>query len=56
MDDGVGDAKPPGLGQFFDAVGMKPGKQPFPANDIRGRSAQDTIDDLEKISVALVEE
>ena len=55
VDDGVGDAKPPGFGQFFDAMGMEPGKQAFFAYDGRGGSAQHTIDDLEKIAVALVE-
>jgi hypothetical protein len=56
VDDGVGDAKTPGLGQFFDAMGMKPGKQAFLADDVRGGSAQHTIDDRQQITVAFVEE
>ncbi len=55
VDDGVGDAKPPGFGQFLDAMGMEPWKQAFFADDGRCGPAQYAIDDLEKISVALVE-
>jgi hypothetical protein len=36
VDDGIGDAKSPGLGQLFDAMGMKPGKQTFFADDSQG--------------------
>jgi hypothetical protein len=36
-------------------MGMKPGKQAFLADDVRGGSAQDTVDDRQELAVTFVE-
>jgi hypothetical protein len=44
VDDGVSDTQPSSLGQFLDAVGMKPGKQALFTGGARLGPAQNTVD------------